>query len=698
MSAAPKWQAGKLYLPGDLVQPIKRPPSQVPTLQNPGFESGTLEGWDVEYDLPGVTQPQVRNYRPRSGVYNLSFEVPNGAAKVYVTVLNKAQPAVTPGQRITARGWVRLSFHGITGGRTILAWYDANGERIGIDEGTYFHKLANSTERWDESAVSGVAPAGAASVRAGWLLDLEGRDAADVRVDDLTWDYAGVETNDGLLYRAVQAAAGTSGSTEPNWPPVLGQQVTDNEVIWEAVSTSRVTWTASPLYVSGDTEPDWPTTVGSRVNDNGISWEAVSRRVEDEKCPNSKVVAIVASKVYAADEDIVRYSATVNPLDWSSPEDAGYLPYGLQQYGANPVAALGIYRSNLVVFNSQAFQMWQVDEDPANSALLDALPIGSTFHKALSPVSNDLFFLSAQGVRTVGIAGGSTNLAAGDVGMPIDPLVQEALAVDGAAPRATYVPSMGQYWLAMGATPATPRPPEIIGQAPDGSTESAYPPFAYEVTPGDKPVVAVRLVSGSLPPGLAISNDGVLTGAPTTTGRFSFTLHALDEDGRFGALTDTIEVYPYPIEMVEGFRSVSWDLPCVGDAGISCYVAGNDSDSFTLLGDGAQVYEVELSIFGSVESRRFAGGEIQDYPAFMKGGLPDDGVLSVYNIYTLEISNPPATYYLNHAPGSTSQRLEMDGAPLTVEIATDATVTLAADAVDGKQIKPSQWMRAEVVL
>ena len=62
------------------------------------------------------------------------------------------------------------------------------------------------------------------------------------------------------------------------------------------------------------------------------------------------------------------YCATTNPLDWTSEADAGFLPIGLQSYGTNPFLAAGLYRSNLVFFNSQGLQMWQVDEDPANMA------------------------------------------------------------------------------------------------------------------------------------------------------------------------------------------------------------------------------------------------------------------------------------------------------------------------------------------
>jgi hypothetical protein len=59
-----------------------------------------------------------------------------------------------------------------------------------------------------------------------------------------------------------------------------------------------------------------------------------------------------------------------------------------------------------------------------------------------------LFFLAALGVRTVAIAEGTNNLATGDVGVPIDILVQaEANEVD-VEPIASYYPGAGQFWLA----------------------------------------------------------------------------------------------------------------------------------------------------------------------------------------------------------------------------------------------------------
>jgi hypothetical protein len=82
-------------------------------------------------------------------------------------------------------------------------------------------------------------------------------------------------------------------------------------------------------------------------------------------------------------------------------------------------------------------------------ALLDAVPIGSTYHRSMQPVANDLVFLTDQGVRNIGIAGASTNLQAGDFGKAIDPLVIAAIAEleQGDSPLGLYVPALGQYWL-----------------------------------------------------------------------------------------------------------------------------------------------------------------------------------------------------------------------------------------------------------
>jgi hypothetical protein len=437
----PVWQAGTLYMPGDIVRPASTVSPESVALENGDFEAGDTgfvkgAGWSIDQVGPAY-----------SGAWSARM-VGNAAGSLLESV---ASAPVTPGQPVSASVMVAqgAADRGDAGGRVRLRWFDAAGTLLREDDGNNID--SSSGGGFKRSAVTASAPANASRVTLGvWGWNKTGDPAA---FDGLSWSVVAPPSVVGLVFKAVQPKAGKSGAAEPAWPPVNGQQVIDHEVIWEAVTTSRIVWQAHPILLSGATEPAWPNEPGANVVDGTISWEAISRRVEDPKCPNSKIVAIMASKVFAADRDIIRFSATANPRDWSSADDAGYLPSGLQQANANDMAVLAPYRSNLAAFNASSFQMWQVDPDPAAMALLDQMEgIGSVWQHAAQPVGDELFFLAALGVRTVGIAAGSTNLAAGDVGMPIDPLVQAAIAAAVAAgikPRATYYPSAGQYWLAI---------------------------------------------------------------------------------------------------------------------------------------------------------------------------------------------------------------------------------------------------------
>lgn len=537
--AAPVWQPGTLYLPGDLVQPITQPPPNNPQVVNGDFSAGNT-GWTFSGD--GVYSPSG-GYGGGGPSMILAGDKPDGLG------INNTMLVVPVGGQLVATSMINqgASSAGKTAGWTEIRWYDSLNQLLQTDKGNVVD--SGSGGAWHQSKVTSTRPASAAYAKAAIHLTSVADHNKPIWGDNLAVSGASAGLPEGLVYKAVQAESGTSGSSEPAWPGILGQQVIDNEVIWEAVTTSRVTWTASPRYVSGATEPDWPTDIGAMVKDGTINWRAISRRVTDEKCPQSKVVAIVASKVFAADKDIVRFSATANPLDWSTADDAGYLPTGLQQANSNHIAVLAPYRANLAPMNASSFQNWQVDPDPASMAILDQMDgVGSVWPRAAVGVSNDLFYLSQLGVRTIGIANAAENLAAGDVGAPIDVLVQDALrltvANEGRA-IATYYPGAGQYWLAF--PDAEPVGPVITGNAPDAIIGLAYT-FAYTVIAGSTPVTGVILASGTLPPGLSLSSAGVLSGTPTQTGPFSFTLMVTDEAGLTGQTTDTITVETPVIE------------------------------------------------------------------------------------------------------------------------------------------------------
>lgn len=435
--AVPFWQPGTLYQPGDIVQPITAPSPTAAQVVNGDFSLGDTN-WEY---TGGAVFASTGGYSGSGACVTMPGMSAEGLA------LNESRLVVpSVGDTFQASAMIQqgAAVAGATAGWVVVNWYDNDDDLISSEKGNVVDN--GSGGAWKQSTVTAKCPTGAAYARAGISLNSVADHDHPIWGDNLavTGTFAGLP--DGLVYKAVQPESGFSASSEPAWPNILGVTVVDNEVTWEAIASSRVTWEASPLYVSGSSEPAWPTAIGGFVHDGTINWVAISRRVEDENCPNSKYVVIGASKVFAGDDDIVKYCATVNPLDWTTEDDAGYLPTGLQNYGANPVAAMGLYRGNLIAFNAEGFQLWQIDEDPASMALVDALPLGSTYHHALSPVSNDLLFTASQGVRTVGIAASSTNYQAGDVGMPIDPLVQAALA-EMDAPMALYHPAAGQWWL-----------------------------------------------------------------------------------------------------------------------------------------------------------------------------------------------------------------------------------------------------------
>lgn len=415
--AVPVWQPGTLYQPGAVVRPASGSAVLAGQLANPDFEDGAT-GWDTSEDW--VIEEQSPTF---AGTWRARYD---GAVGSSGSLLNDAKIAASPGQTcsfgcrrhcLTNEDDAQLALE--------IRFYDADEQQLSISRGAAID-AKHFDKGWNYREHSAIAPANTAYFRIGVWANIESdSDPVTMLVDGFVLTSVHQPPTSGLVFTAVQANAGFSGSSEPAWPDTVGQQVADNEVTWEAIAGDRIVWQAHPILVSGSSEPSWPT--DGSVPDNTIAWEQDDRRIEDERVPHSKVVALAASKIFAADGDIIPFCATVNPLDWSTREDAGYLPFGLQNYGSEPAAAMGLYRGNLVVFSSKGFQMWQVDEDPAEMALLDSLPVGCTFPKTLQPVSNDLTFLSNEGIRSFGIAQASTNLQAGDFGKAIDPLVKDRL-------------------------------------------------------------------------------------------------------------------------------------------------------------------------------------------------------------------------------------------------------------------------------
>jgi hypothetical protein len=528
------WAPGTIYQPGAVVQRRTALAQAVTAISNGGAELGALTDWTTA----GAGAWTVSPVAPYAGSYRF-----NWAGTGSGSIRNATHITVAAGQVLNVTAAINPYSGVLAQGQVSIAFYTAANALISEVDSPASGDVGDG---WFVRTASAVAPATTSYAR---VVLKAGGVGAVVWFDDVQIAYPGGNSvTAGLVFQATQAAAGTSDAVEPVWPTTVGGTVVDNDITWEGVNTSRVIWEATPIMETDTVEPAWPTSVGQRITDGSVSWEALSRRVEDVNCPNSRVVMIIASKVFATDEDIVRFCATARPLDWSSNDDAGFLPTGLQQSNANNMAVLAPYRQNLAAFNASSFQQWQVDPDPAAMAILDTKDgLGSVHQQAAQAIANDLFYLGRLGVRSVGITAGTDNEQAGDIGMPIDPMVQDALRVANANNSrvlATYYPGAGQYWLAFSDYPVAP-----IGLG--GSLASDYVgetvSLQYSTSGGVGPFGPYSITSGALPDGLSMSTAGLITGTRTTEGSFSWQVSRADADGVVATLSDSSDNLPFTI-------------------------------------------------------------------------------------------------------------------------------------------------------
>lgn len=194
---------------------------------------------------------------------------------------------------------------------------------------------------------------------------------------------------------------------------------------------------------------------GGAVRHHYLDAQSTSQ-VIDPACPHTKQVMPMQNKIFAVGgpgSGTVKFSATDNPRDWTSSGNAGFLPTGMHQKGAEDPTALGQNRKNLVVFHknqtiyhrsigalSASGQMWTVDPDPKLH----------TFNQILT---HDMIFLSNYGFRSISEtdAFNTNNMNEVDIGTPVDADVKNYLPADGYVPVSAYYAYLGQFWCAIGS-------------------------------------------------------------------------------------------------------------------------------------------------------------------------------------------------------------------------------------------------------
>lgn len=184
---------------------------------------------------------------------------------------------------------------------------------------------------------------------------------------------------------------------------------------------------------------------------NNVEVTGVTQ-ILDPNCPHSDAVIKNSSKIFAVGDgrDVVRYSKTTDPTDWSEPDDAGFLPTGLNSRGDRSTHALGVYGKNLVALARDASQVWASDPDPTKM-FLDTIVdnVGTLFPDSLATVGENLFFLSDFGFRSISTKEWTDALQGMDVGAAIDqiarPFIRDVIKPEEISPKAVFYYGTRQY-------------------------------------------------------------------------------------------------------------------------------------------------------------------------------------------------------------------------------------------------------------
>lgn len=214
------------------------------------------------------------------------------------------------------------------------------------------------------------------------------------------------------------------------------------------------------VVMRNDTAGTWEKALYT-ITPGGLSgaFSAVARTaIADPTMPNSGLMVTIQSRIYAISDDgqTVRFCKVGDPTDWSTPDDAGFLPVA-QHFGSGQRAyGLGIYQGKLAVFTDKSVQLWMVDPDPTAMAIENVVDgIGTRHHSSIVPLNGDLLFLSDTGVRSLTTLQNSLFPSDVDLGLPVKPIATPAPLVGGTATLQAYskilaigAAPFGQYWIA----------------------------------------------------------------------------------------------------------------------------------------------------------------------------------------------------------------------------------------------------------
>lgn len=167
-------------------------------------------------------------------------------------------------------------------------------------------------------------------------------------------------------------------------------------------------------------------------------------------------VKTLGSKMYALSGPTLHFSQLQTPTEWNPPATgAGFIDMSEESSGSETLTAVARYQGFIAVFSETNVQIWYVDPDPDNNKWAQTLNnTGTSSPRSVTQFGdNDLFYLNESGLRSLRARDATNSAATTDIGVPVDTLIQTAVAAFGLANRDRIIgaiePRDGRFWLAI---------------------------------------------------------------------------------------------------------------------------------------------------------------------------------------------------------------------------------------------------------
>lgn len=170
----------------------------------------------------------------------------------------------------------------------------------------------------------------------------------------------------------------------------------------------------------------------------------------------AKACITLSNRVHTVAGNLWTASDNGDATQWEQ-QAPGAFQVNVSQYfqQADSLISLAAYQGRIALFANYVILIWELDANPINIALLQAMANIGTF-SSLGPQSLgdlDVVFPSVTGFRSLRVRDLSLNAYVNDLGSPVDLLVQQDIVTVGlsnlASSCAIVEPSANRYWISL---------------------------------------------------------------------------------------------------------------------------------------------------------------------------------------------------------------------------------------------------------